>query len=79
MKIWIGPKSVYPTGSVTLIPNDSCWLLKRSPFPQGWVEPNGRYFIMDMWTTNYLNPILEPSQDIADMSGALVDGFATLK
>jgi hypothetical protein len=45
----------------------------------GWVEPNGRYFIMDMWTTNYLNPILEPSQDISDMSGTLEDGFATLK
>ena len=45
----------------------------------GWVEPNGRSFIMDMWTTNYLNPILEPSQDITDMSGSLEDGVTTLR
>ena len=45
----------------------------------GWVEPNGRYFIMDMWTTNYLNPILEPSQDITDQSGELVDGVTTIR
>ena len=45
----------------------------------GWVEPNGRHFIMDMWTTNYLNPILEPSQDITDMSGTLEDGVTTLR
>eukprot|EP00092_Neocalanus_flemingeri_P024776 GFUD01026865.1.p1 GENE.GFUD01026865.1~~GFUD01026865.1.p1 ORF type:complete len:678 (-),score=153.52 GFUD01026865.1:380-2230(-) len=45
----------------------------------GWVEPNGRYFIMDMWTTNYLNPILESSQDISNMSGELVDGVTTIR
>merc|ERR1712117_409131 len=45
----------------------------------GWVEPNGRYFVMDMWTTNYLNPILEPSQDITDLSGELVDGVTTIR
>merc|ERR1712117_288939 len=45
----------------------------------GWVEPNGRYLVMDMWTTNYLNPILEPSQDITDLSGELVDGVTTIR
>ena len=45
----------------------------------GWVEPTGRYFIMDMWTTNYLSPILEPKQDITDMSGSLVEGVTHLK
>ena len=44
----------------------------------GWVEPNGRYFIMDMWTTNYLQPILEDNQNIFDMSGVLVDGVTTI-
>jgi len=45
----------------------------------GWVESNGRYFIMDMWTTNYLSPILEPKQDITGMSGTFVDGVTTIK
>jgi len=45
----------------------------------GWVEPDGRYFIMDMWTTNYLQPLLEKSQDISDMSGDLVDGVTTIR
>jgi len=45
----------------------------------GWVEPNGRTFIMDMWTTNYLNPILESKQDITDMSGTLEDDVTTLR
>jgi len=45
----------------------------------GWVEPNGRHFIMDMWTTNYLNPILDSRQDITDMSGSLEDGKTTLR
>jgi len=45
----------------------------------GWVEPNGRTFIMDMWITNYLNPILESRQDITDMSGTLEDGVTTIR
>ena len=44
----------------------------------GWVEPNGRYFIMDMWTTNYLAPVLEDKQHVDDMSGVLVDGVTTI-
>ena len=43
------------------------------------MEPDGRYFIMDMWTTNYLQPLLEKSQDISDMSGDLVDGVTTIR
>jgi hypothetical protein len=45
----------------------------------GWVEPNGRHFIMDMWITNYTWFILEPNQDITDMSGSLEDGVTTLR
>ena len=33
---------------------------------------------MDMWTTNYLNPVLENSQDIFDMSGKLENGVTTI-
>ena len=44
----------------------------------GWVEPNGRYFMMDMWTTNYLTPVLESKQDIFDMSGKLENGVTTI-
>lgn len=34
---------------------------------------------MDMWTTNYLNPVLENQQDIENASGKTEDGFTTLK
>jgi len=45
----------------------------------GWVEPNGRFFMMDMWTTNYLSPVLESRQNIDIISGEQEDGFTTLK
>jgi hypothetical protein len=45
----------------------------------GFVESNGRFFIMDMWTTGYLQPILESSQDLSNMEGVVEDGFTTLK
>ena len=45
----------------------------------GFVESNGRSFIMDMWTTGYLQPILESSQDLTNMEGIIEDGFTTLK
>ena len=35
----------------------------------GFVESNGRFFIMDMWTTGYLQPILESSQDLSRQEG----------
>ena len=34
---------------------------------------------MDMWTTGYLQPILESSQDLTNMEGVIEDGFTTLK
>lgn len=34
---------------------------------------------MDMWTTGYLQPILESSQDLTNMEGIIEDGFTTLK
>jgi len=45
----------------------------------GWVEQSGKYFIMDMWTTGYLAPILDPQQDITDRSGSIADGISTIK
>ena len=34
---------------------------------------------MDMWTTGYLQPILESSQDLSNMEGVNEDGMITLK
>ena len=45
----------------------------------GFVESTGRFFIMDMWTTGYLQPILESSQDLSNMEGVNEDGMITLK
>ena len=53
-------------------------LMRQTDAIIGWVEPNGKYFIMDMWTTNYLNPVLENKQDIFDMSGKLENGVTTI-
>ena len=45
----------------------------------GWVDPgSGHYFIMDMWTTGYFNPILDEHQDLSHMAGKIADGIATL-
>jgi hypothetical protein len=45
----------------------------------GIVESNGRTFVMDMWTTGYLNPILEANQDIKNAEGKVEDGVTTIK
>lgn len=45
----------------------------------GWVEETGRFFIMDVWMDSYEAPLLDPSQDIANISGARVNGITTLK
>lgn len=34
---------------------------------------------MDMWTTGYLQPILEASQDLSKLEGKIEDGVTTLK
>ena len=34
---------------------------------------------MDMWTTGYLNPILEANQDIKNAEGKVEDGVTTIK
>ena len=39
----------------------------------GFVESNGRFFIMDMWTTGYLQPVLESSQDLSKQEGKIRD------
>ena len=45
----------------------------------GFVESNGRFFLMDMWTTGYLNPILESSQDLSNQEGKIEDDVITFK
>ena len=45
----------------------------------GFVESNGRFFMMDMWTTGYLQPVLESSQDLSKQVGTIEDGITTLK
>ena len=35
--------------------------------------------MMDMWTTNYLSPVLEQQQNIEMISGSIEDGLTTLK
>ncbi|OQR69300.1 hypothetical protein BIW11_04396 [Tropilaelaps mercedesae] len=45
----------------------------------GWVEETGRFFIMDVWMDSYEAPLLDPSQDIANMSGARINGITTLR
>lgn len=44
----------------------------------GWVEETGRYFIMDVWMEGYEPPLLDPVQDVANMSGHRRDGRTTL-
>jgi hypothetical protein len=44
----------------------------------GWVDSNGRAFVMDTWIGGYTSPLLDTSQDIYNMSGRIVDGVTTL-
>lgn len=44
----------------------------------GWVEPNGRVFIGDMWAVGYTAPKLDESQDIINATGRIEDGKMTL-
>jgi len=45
----------------------------------GWVEPSGEFFIMDLWATSYLSPVLDESQDVSELWGGLEDGVTTLR
>lgn len=44
----------------------------------GWVDNNGRAFVMDTWIGGYTSPLLDTSQDIYNMSGRIQDGVSTL-
>lgn len=44
----------------------------------GWVDSNGRAFLMDTWIGGYTSPLLDTSQDIYNASGRIVDGVTTL-
>ena len=56
-----------------------CLLQSLTDAVIGFVESNGRFFIMDMWTTGYLNPILENNQDVSKQEGKIEDGITTMK
>ncbi|CAD6215602.1 GSCOCG00000414001-RA-CDS, partial [Cotesia congregata] len=45
----------------------------------GWVDKtNGRPFVMDTWISGYSLPLLDPSQDIYNISGKIENGVTTL-
>ncbi len=44
----------------------------------GWVEPNGRVFVGDMWATGYTAPKLDDSQDLLNATGRMENGRTTL-
>ncbi|XP_032671335.1 uncharacterized protein LOC116844219 isoform X3 [Odontomachus brunneus] len=46
----------------------------------GWVDKNtGRAFLMDTWISGYNAPLLDPSQDVYNISGRIENGVTTLK
>ncbi|XP_067212529.1 uncharacterized protein [Linepithema humile] len=46
----------------------------------GWVDKsNGRAFVMDTWISGYNAPLLDPSQDVYNISGRIENGMTTLK
>lgn len=44
----------------------------------GWVDPNGRAFVGDMWAVGYMAPKLDESQDLINATGRIEDGKTTL-
>lgn len=44
----------------------------------GWVEPNGRVFVGDMWAVGYTAPKLDESQDLVNTTGRIENGKTTL-
>lgn len=46
----------------------------------GWVDKNsGRAFVMDTWMSGYNSPLLDPSQDVYNVSGRIENGATTLR
>lgn len=46
----------------------------------GWVDKtNGRAFVMDTWISGYNAPLLDPSQDVYNISGRIENGVTTLR
>ncbi|XP_018044703.1 PREDICTED: uncharacterized protein LOC108684748 isoform X3 [Atta colombica] len=46
----------------------------------GWVDKtNGRAFVMDTWISGYNAPLLDPSQDVYNISGRMENGVTTLQ
>nr|CAI5819816.1 unnamed protein product [Callosobruchus analis] len=44
----------------------------------GWVDKTGRSFLMDTWILGYQPPLLDPTQNIFNTSGKVVNGVTTL-
>ncbi|TRY75553.1 hypothetical protein TCAL_06383 [Tigriopus californicus] len=45
----------------------------------GFVEANGRARVMDMWTSSYLSPVLDRSQDLINPKASVEDGILTME
>lgn len=45
----------------------------------GWVDNNGKYFLMDTWISGYSPPKLDENQDIKKTSGRIVNGATILE
>lgn len=45
----------------------------------GWVDPNGRPFLMDTWITGYTAPKLDDNQNIYNISGRIQNGVTFLE
>jgi hypothetical protein len=42
------------------------------------VDKAGRPFLMDTWINGYTNPLLDPSQDLSNITGNTAEGLTTL-
>lgn len=45
----------------------------------GWVDNNGKYFLMDTWINGYSPPQLDENQDIKKTSGRIINGATILE
>lgn len=52
--------------------------MPRTDVVLGWVDPNGRVFVGDMWAVGYTAPKLDASQDLSNTSGTADDGVTVL-
>lgn len=52
--------------------------MPRTDVVLGWIDPNGRVFVGDMWAVGYTAPKLDNKQDVTNTSGSADDGKTIL-